>query len=164
MKQFLLETNFTEFRNNYKKGNAFAIISAFQGNVDVSKNKMNNIELRKKIISQGYKVINVIGRYQESDSYYENMIVFCDEPERYKEFVRFLLFFGKHYYQNSIILVDTDSNLRAYSTRQNSTSGAVGTKRRSDKFFTMSNNEVEGLIRMFTRSTYELEFIRVVTD
>ena len=164
MKQFLLETNFTEFRNNYKKGNAFAIISAFQGNVDVSKNKMNNIELRKKIISQGYKVINVIGRYQESDSYYENMIVFCDEPERYKEFVRFLLFFGKHYYQNSIIIVDTDSNIWEYSTRQNSTIGAVGTKRRYDKFLNMSNNEVEGLIRMFTRSTYELEFIRVVTD
>lgn len=164
MKQFLLETNFTEFRNNYKKGNAFAIISAFQGNVDVSKNKMNNIELRKKIILQGYKVINVIGRYQESDSYYENMIVFCDEPERYKEFVRFLLFFGKHYYQNSIIIVDTDSNIWEYSTRQNSTIGAVGTKRRYDKFLNMSNNEVEGLIRMFTRSTYELEFIRVVTD
>lgn len=164
MKEFILEANFTEFRNRYERGKPFAIISAFQGGVDVSQNKKYNVELRKKIIEQGYQVIKIMGRYQESDSYYENMIVFCDDVTRYKDFVRFLIFFGKHYYQNSVIIVDADSNIWEYATRQNSTVGVIGTKRRYDKFLNMSNNEVENLIRMFTQRTYELEYVRIVTD
>ena len=97
MKTLLLEANFTEFRNYYQTGIPFALISAFQGNVDVSQNKKNNITLRKKIMEQGYSMIKVSGKYIESDAYYENLIVFCNDVTKYKEFVRFLLFFGKHY-------------------------------------------------------------------
>ena len=164
MNKLLLEANFTEFRNYYEKGIPFALISAFQGDVDVSQNKKNNVTLRKKIREQGYSMINISGKYVESDDYYENMIVFCNDSSRYKEFVRFLLFFGKHYYQNSIIVVDDDSNIWEYATRQNSTIGAIGTKKRYDKFLNKSNNEIENLVRMFTTRTYELDYVRLVTD
>lgn len=160
----LVEANYQEFRKRYESGKPFALISTFQGDLDVSMNKKNNITLRKKIREQGYDMLRVIGSYQESDEYYENMMVFCDKPENYKEFIRFLLFFAKRYNQNSIIVVDPDNNIWEYATRTNSTVGGVGSKRRYDKYLNASPNELDNLIRMFATKTYELDMIRVVTD
>ena len=160
----LIEANYQEFRKRYEDGKPFALISAFQGDLDVSLNKKNNITLRKKIKEQGYDMLRIIGSYQESDDYYENMIVFCDKPENYKEFIRFLLFFAKRYYQNSIIVIDPEGNIWEYATRTNSTIGGVGSKRRYDKYLNASVNELDNLIAMFTKRTYELDSIRIVND
>ena len=160
----LVEANYQEFRKRYENGRPFALISAFQGGLDVSLNKKNNITLRKKIKEQGYDMLRIIGSYQENDEYYENMIVFCDKPENYQEFIRFLLFFGKRYYQNSIIVVDPENNIWEYATKTNSTVGGVGSKRRYDKYLNMSPNELDNLVKMYAHRTYELDMIRVVND
>jgi hypothetical protein len=162
--ELLIEANYTEFRKRYKKGNPFALISAFQGDLDATQNKQNNVFLRTKIKSQGYDMIRLLGRYMESDGQYESMMVFCDNPDNYKDFVRFLLYFGKRYYQNSVIIVDADSNIWEYATRQGSSAGALGSKKRYDKNMNGSNSELDDVITMYTRRTYELEAIRVVND
>ena len=162
--ELLIEANYTEFRKRYKKGLPFAFISAFQGDLDATQNKQNNVFLRSKIKSQGYDMIRLLGRYKESDGQYETMIVFCDSPDTYKDFVRFLLYFGKRYYQNSVIIVDEDSNIWEYATKQGSSAGALGSKRRYDKNMNGSNSELDDVITMYTRRTYELEAIRVVND
>ena len=41
--ELLIEANYTEFRKRYKKGLPFALISAFQGDLDVTQNKQNNV-------------------------------------------------------------------------------------------------------------------------
>jgi hypothetical protein len=162
--ELLIEANYTEFRKRYKKGNPFALISAFQGDLDATQNKQNNVFLRTKIKAQGYDMIRLLGRYMESDGQYESMMVFCDNPDNYKDFVRFLLYFGKRYYQNSVIIVDADSNIWEYATRQGSSAGALGSKKRYDKNMNGSNSELDDVITMYTRRTYELEAIRVVND
>lgn len=162
--ELLVEANYTEFRKRYKKGNPFALISAFQGDSDVTQNKQNNVFLRTKIKEQGYDMIRLLGRYMESDGQYESMMVFCDNPDNYKDFVRFLLYFGKRYYQNSVIIVDADSNIWEYATRQGSSAGALGSKKRYDKNMNGSNSELDDLITQYTRRTYELEAIKVVND
>lgn len=162
--ELLIEANYTEFRKRYKKGNPFAFISAFQGDLDATQNKQNNVFLRSKIKSQGYDMIRLLGRYMESDGQYESMMVFCDNPDNYKDFVRFLLYFGKRYYQNSVIIVDADSNIWEYATRQGSSAGALGSKKRYDKNMNGSNSELDDLITQYTRRTYELEAIKVVND
>lgn len=162
--ELLIEANYTEFRKKYKKGNPFALISAFQGDLDATQNKQNNVFLRTKIKAQGYDMIRLLGRYMESDGQYESMMVFCDNPDNYKDFVRFLLYFGKRYYQNSVIIVDADSNIWEYATRQGSSAGALGSKKRYDKNMNGSNSELDDVITMYTRRTYELEAIRVVND
>lgn len=164
MKTLLTEANYQEFRKRYEQGRPFALISAFQGGLDTSQNKKNNLALRSKIGAQGYDMLRIIGSYKESDDYYENMIVFCDKAENYKEFVRFLLFFGKRYNQNSVIIVDPDSNIWEYATKTDSTVGGVGSKKRYDRYLNMSTTELDNLIGMFTRRTYELDFIRLVND
>lgn len=162
--ELLIEANYTEFRKRYKKGNPFALISAFQGDLDATQNKQNNVFLRSKIKAQGYDMIRLLGRYMESDGQYESMMVFCDNPDNYKDFVRFLLYFGKRYYQNSVIIVDADSNIWEYATRQGSSAGALGSKKRYDKNMNGSNSELDDLITQYTRRTYELEVIKVVND
>ena len=162
--ELLIEANYTEFRKRYKKGNPFALISAFQGDLDATQNKQNNVFLRTKIKAQGYEMIRLLGRYMESDGQYESMMVFCDNPDNYKDFVRFLLYFGKRYYQNSVIIVDADSNIWEYATRQGSSAGALGSKKRYDKNMNGSNSELDDLISQYTRRTYELEAIKVVND
>ena len=162
--ELLIEANYTEFRKRYKKGNPFALISAFQGDLDATQNKQNNVFLRTKIKAQGYDMIRLLGRYMESDGQYESMMVFCDNPDNYKDFVRFLLYFGKRYYQNSVIIVDADSNIWEYATRQGSSAGALGSKKRYDKNMNGSNSELDDVITMYTRRTYEIEAIRVVKD
>lgn len=162
--ELLIEANYTEFRKRYKKGLPFALISAFQGDLDVTQNKQNNVFLRSKIKSQGYDMIRLLGRYKESDGQYESMMVFCDSPDTYKDFVRFLLYFGKRYYQNSVIIVDADSNIWEYATKQGSSAGALGSKKRYDKNMNGSNSELDDLITQYTRRTYELEAIRVIND
>ena len=162
--ELLIEANYTEFRKRYKKGLPFALISAFQGDLDATQNKQNNVFLRSKIKSQGYDMIRFLGRYIESDGQYESMMVFCDNPDNYKDFVRFLLYFGKRYYQNSVIIVDADSNIWEYATKQGSSAGALGSKRRYDKNMNGSNSELDDLIVQYTRRTYELEAIKVVND
>ena len=160
----LVEANYREFQSRYKDGVPFAIISAFQGNVSLSQNKSNNITLRKKIIEMGYDTIRVIGHYQETDGVYESMVVFCKDPQTYDEFLRFLIFFAKKYYQNSIIVVDKEKNIWEFATKQGSTVGAIGSKRRYDKFLNLSNTEFNNLLRMFVERTYFLDSIRVVND
>ena len=162
--ELLIEANYTEFRKRYKKGNPFALISAFQGDLDATQNKQNNVFLRTKIKAQGYDMIRLLGRYMESDGQYESMMVFCDNQDNYKDFVRFLLYFGKRYYQNSVIIVDADSNIWEYATRQGSSAGALGSKKRYDKNMNGSNSELDDLITQYTRRTYELEAIKVVND
>ncbi len=164
MKEFITEANYKEFRTRYKKGIPFALISGFKRDLDVAQNKKNNITLRSNISNQGYDMIRIIGRYRESGDYYENMIVFCDKAENYKEFVRFLLFFGKRYYQNSVIIVDPDSNIWEYATRADSTVGGVGSKKRYEKFLGAATTEIDNLIDMFTIRTYELDNIKLVQD
>ena len=164
MKELIVEANYQEFRKRYKKGLPFAIISAFQGDLDATQNKQNNVFLREKIKNQGYDMIRLMGRYIESDGTYESMIVFCDNAENYKDFIRFLLYFGKRYYQNSVIVVDADSNIWEYATKNGSSAGAMGSKRRYDKNMNGSNSELDDLITQYTRRTYELEAIRVIND
>ena len=55
MKELIVEANYTEFRKRYASGRPFALISGFQGDMDVSQNKKNNITLRKKMKDQGYE-------------------------------------------------------------------------------------------------------------
>jgi hypothetical protein len=162
MKELIVEANYTEFRNRYEKGRPFALISAFQGDLDYSSNKKNNIFLRSKIKEQGYDQIRIQGHYQEDDQFHECMLVFCDGD--YKEFVRFLIFFGKRYFQNSVIVVDPDSNIWEYATKANSTIGGIGSKKRYDKFLNASNLELDAIITKFSRRTYELDYIRIVQD
>lgn len=164
MSELILEANYTEFRKRWKKGLPFAFISAFQGDLDVSQNKANNVYLRKKIKEQGYDAIRFLGHYKETDGYYENMIVFSDKPENYKEFIRFLIFFGKKYFQNSVLVVDAEQNIWEYATKQGSSAGALGSKRRYDKSMNGSNSELDDLLVQYTRRTYELDNIRVVQD
>ena len=164
MKELIVEANYTEFRKRYKKGLPFAIISAYRGDLDASQNKQNNVFLREKIKNQGYDMIRLIGRYIESDGVYESMIVFSDNADNYKEFIRFLLYFGKRYFQNSVIVVDSDSNIWEYATRQGSSAGALGSKKRYDKNMNGSNSELDDILTMYTRRTYELEAIRVIND
>lgn len=164
MRMLLTEANYQEFRKRYEEGRPFALISAFQGGLDASTNKNNNVVLRKKIQQQGYDCLRVMGSYKEADDYYENMIVFCDKAENYTEFVRFLLFFGKRYNQNSVIIIDPDKNIWEYATRTDSTVGGVGSKKRYDKYMNASTTELDALIERFTRRTYELDNIRLVND
>ena len=88
----------------------------------------------------------------------------CEKEKMPRNFVRFLLYFGKRYYQNSVIIVDEDSNIWEYATKQGSSAGALGSKRRYDKNMNGSNSELDDVITMYTRRTYELEAIRVVND
>lgn len=164
MKELIVEANYTEFRKRYASGRPFALISGFQGDMDVSQNKKNNITLRKKMKDQGYEVIRVLGGYIESGSFYESMIVFCDKAENYSEFIRFLMFFGKRYYQNSFFVVDPDNVIWEYSTRPDSTIGGVGKKVRYDKLLNGTPNELDALIEKYSKRTYQLNAIRVVTD
>lgn len=165
MKQlFTEEANYQEFRKRYKTGVPFALISAFQGGLDISQNKKNNVVLRKKIREQGYDCLRIIGSYIEDNDYYESMLVFCDKPENYKEFIRFLLFFGKRYYQNSFIVVDPEQNIWEYATKTDSTIGGVGSKKRYDKYMNASPSELDAIIYKFSMRTYELDAIRLVND
>lgn len=164
MKELITEANYQEFRKRYEQGRPFALISAFQGGLDTSQNKQNNITLRKKIKEQGYDCLRVIGSYREADDYYESMLVFCDKPENYKDFIRFLLFFGKRYYQNSFIVVDPEQNIWEYATRSDSTVGGIGSKKRYDKYLNAAPLELDAIIYRFSQRTYELEAIRLVND
>lgn len=160
MKEFIVEANHQEFYKRYKRGKPFAIISASRGNFTKTENKNNNMLLRKYIKKEGYDMIRVIGHYQEDDDYSECMVVFA-EPEQEKDFIKFLLFFGRKYFQNSIILVDKDSNIWQYSTKQHGTMGAIGKKTRYDKFY-FSN--FDSLIDMYCRKTYQMDAIRIIND
>lgn len=164
MRELILEANYTEFRKRWRMGLPFAFISAFRGDFDKSTNMKNNAFLRKKILEQGYDAIRLLGHYVESDGYYESMIVFSDSPERYKDFIRFLIFFGKRYCQNSVVVVDSEQNVWEYSTKQGSTAGGLGTKTRYEKSMNGSNSELDDLIRRYTRRTYELDNIRIIQD
>lgn len=159
----LTEANYTEFRERYKDDVSFALISGFQSNVSLEKNKKNNITLRKIILKEGYDLIKVVGSYQESGNYYEYMIVFCNNSE-YKSFIRFLIFLAKKYYQNSIVAVDPDRNIWEYATRQDSSVGAMGSKIKYDKFKNSSINELNRIIALYTKRTYSLDYIKRITD
>ena len=47
MKELITEANYQEFRKRYEQGRPFALISAFQGGLDTSQNKQNNITSKK---------------------------------------------------------------------------------------------------------------------
>ena len=156
----LLEASYKEFFQRYEKDMPFGIISASQGDLPESTNQANNKILRRKIADEGYDQVRVIGKYPESNAEFESMIVFCGDKDE-KEFVRFLLFFAKKYEQNGIIYVDSENIIWKFPTRTNSTWGGIGSKIRLDKFYMF---DVEKLIDDFSKRTYEVEKVRVVTD
>lgn len=161
MTLLLEEASYREFYKRYKQGNPFAIISAYQGTKTLDINRANTKSLRKKIFDNGYDQIKIVGKYIQDDYPLESMIVFSS-PEREHEFIRFMIFFGKKYHQNCITIVDNNSNIWLYSTKQNSTIGAIGTKRLVSNNFQMFDIDV--FIMNHLSRTFEIKEIKLVTD
>ena len=158
--ELILEASYREFMKLYRKGYPFAIISAFRGDLDKKTNVGNNKTLRKYIASEGYSMLRVSAHYEEDYSYQESMIVFYT-PDKESEFLRFVLYFGKKFYQNGIVFVDSNSDIWLYSTRSNSTYGSSGSRLKLDKFIF---SDIDKLLDTFSRRTYEVDSVRIITD
>lgn len=158
--ELILEASYKEFMKRYQKGYPFALISAYRGDIDKNTNIANNKILRKAMQDEGYDVIRVLGHYQENDDNLETMIAFSS-PENEENFLRFLIYFGKKFYQNGIIFVDSSNNIWIYSTKQDSTYGSIGSRKRLDKFQFF---DIDELIQLFSKRTYNVDAVKIVND
>ena len=161
MSLILEEASYREFYNRYKKGNPFAIISVYQGTKPLDINLANSKIFRRKIFDNGYDQIKVLGKFLEDEYPVELMIVFSPK-EREHEFIRFILFFAKKYNQNGITIVDNNSDIWLYSTKQNSTLGSIGTKHILGNKF--QQFLIDRLITDQMFRTFEIEKVKQVTD
>ena len=161
MNLILEEASYREFYKKYTEGNPFAIISAYQGTKTLDINRANTKSLRKAIFDNGYDQVKIIGKYIQDDYPLEAMIAFSPSDKEH-EFIRFMIFFGKKYHQNGITIVDNNSNIWLYSTKQNSTIGTIGTKRLVSNNFQMF--DIDSLIKNHLKRTFEIEGIKLVTD
>lgn len=157
----LENASYKEFMQRYERGMAFALISAYRGDMNYATNVANNKTLRRIIKDEGYDQLRILGGYIEDKSSYEAMIVFCPEGCEENEFLKFLLYFSRKYQQNGIIYVDKENNIWLYSTRTDSSFGASGSRMRLDKFQVF---DIKNLIEMYTRRTYEVDAIKIVND
>lgn len=161
MKLIVEAASYAEFYKRYTDGKAFAIISVYQGDKTTSINDANTKSFRTKVSNMGYDYIRVMGKYAEDESPNEFTVVFCNETD-VKDFIRFILFFAKKYHQNSVTIIDEDSNIWIYSTKTDGTYGGTGTKYlQSGKF---QRYEIEDLILRQFKRTFEVNQIKVSVD
>ena len=91
---------------------------------------------------------NKILRRKIADEGYDQVRVIGKYPESNAEFESMIVFCGENI-------------IWKFPTRTNSTWGGIGSKIRLDKFYMF---DVEKLIDDFSKRTYEVEKVRVVTD
>ena len=152
-----------EFYKRYDefKGRRFAINSAFQGNFSYSANAASNVLLRTKMKAFGFEVIRVLGTYAEINANVECNIGFVPKDMDDQEAIRFLFYYGKWFNQNGFFYTDIDDIMWIYSTRQDSTFGGYGRKKREKKFL---KQDFVYWVSRFCELTYVFDTVKIVTD
>lgn len=154
----LNETYDFEFKARWKPGTRFIINSAWQGKLDVDRNRANTIYLRRKMKEElNLDVLSILGRYAESQEPVECMVSFPSDDLEDEMLKRFFYYYGRRFQQNAIFLVNKKDVIWILPTRQSSTYGEIGKLIKWKKFV---YQDFEELVTAFMHQTYEFDKVR----
>lgn len=142
-REFLNEASLSRFYQHYQNKEPILFISADRSENDKTQNNKNFELLKRHIKLSGFGYNKIKGGYIENgkriDS--ENSLVIYASHDQEQELLDLGMSLGKYFKQDSIMFIDNNNNVYWISTRNDSSIGSIGTKKKLGKFKTNQIND-----------------------